>query len=110
MIAAPRPFMVIDTVIWSSGMREQRPHVVMESDSHTGHADIAGNARMIAVVAAVGGEIEGDGKAFLAGREVAAVERVGILRGGEARILPDGPGLGHVHRRIGAAQYGAMPG
>ena len=59
---------------------------------------------MVAVVAAVGGEIEGDREAFLAGGEIAAVEGVGILRRGEAGILPDGPWLGDVHGRVGAAQ------
>ena len=67
---------------------------------------------MIAVVAAVGGEIEGDRQALLPGREVAPVEGVGILRRGEAGILPDGPRLVDVHGRVGAAQIGrdARPG
>ena len=59
---------------------------------------------MVGVVAAVGGQIEGDRQALLAGGEVAAVEGVGILRRGEAGILPDGPRLGDVHGRVGAAQ------
>src|SRR5262249_15047018 len=59
---------------------------------------------MVAVIAAMGGEIEGNGQALLAGREIAAVEGVGILGGGEAGILPDGPGLSRVHGRVGAAQ------
>ncbi len=46
---------------------------------------------MIGVVAAMGGEIEGDGDALLAGGEVPTIEGVGILGGGEAGILPDGP-------------------
>ena len=52
----------------------------------------------------MGREIEGDRKAFLSGREIAPVEGVGIFRRGEAGILPDGPGLVDIHRRIGAAQ------
>src|SRR6185436_10795756 len=59
---------------------------------------------MIAVVAAVGREIERDGKALLPGGQVPAVEGVGILGGGEAGILPDGPGLRDVHGGVGAAQ------
>ena len=59
---------------------------------------------MIAVVAAMGGEIEGDRQALLTGGEVAPVEGVGILGGGEAGILPDRPRLGDVHGRVGAAQ------
>ena len=59
---------------------------------------------MIAVVAAVCGEIESDGEAFLACREIAAVEGIGILCGGEAGILPDRPWLRRVHRGVGAAK------
>ena len=59
---------------------------------------------MIAVVAAMGREIERDREAFLPGREVAAIEGVAVLRGREARILPHGPRLRDVHGRVGAAQ------
>src|ERR1700685_2650080 len=59
---------------------------------------------MVAVIAAVGGEIESDREALLAAGEIAAVEGVGILRRGEAGILPDGPWLSDVHGGIGAAQ------
>ena len=89
---------------------EQRAHVVDRVDRDARHADVAGDARMIAVVAAVGGEIEGDREALLAGGEVAPVEGVGILGGGEAGVLPDGPRLGHVHGRVGAAQIGRDAG
>ena len=83
---------------------EQRAHVVDRVDRDARHADVAGDARMIAVVAAVGRQIERDREALLPAGEVAAVERVGILRGGEAGVLPDGPRLRHVHGRVGAAQ------
>ena len=59
---------------------------------------------MVAVIAAVGGEIESDRQAFLAAGEIAAVEGVGSSAVGEAGILPDGPRLGDVHGRVGAAQ------
>src|SRR5262245_17287871 len=59
---------------------------------------------MIAVIAAVRGEIESDGEAFLTRREIAAVEGIGIFSGGEAGILPDRPRLRRVHRRVGAAK------
>ena len=65
---------------------------------------------MIAVVAAMRGEIEGDRESFLSGGEIAPVEGVGILGRGEAGILPDGPGLGDVHGRVGAAQIGRDAG
>ncbi len=59
---------------------------------------------MIAVVAAMGGEVESDRQAFLPGGEIAPIERIGILGRREAGILPDGPRLGDVHGRVGAAQ------
>ena len=83
---------------------EQRAHVVDRIDRDPGHADIARDAGVVGIVAPVGGEVEGHRQALLPGREVAPVERVRILRRGEAGILPDGPGLGHVHGRIGPAQ------
>ena len=65
---------------------------------------------MVAVVAAVGGEIEGDRQAHLPGRQIAPVEGVGILRGREAGILPDGPGPAGIHGRLGPAQEGEQAG
>ena len=50
------------------------------------------------------GEVEGDGHALLTGREVAAIEGVGVLGGGEAGILPHRPRPLHVHGRVGTAQ------
>ena len=89
---------------------EQRAHVVDGVDRHAGHADVAAHARVIAVVAAVGGEIEGDGEALLAGGDVAAVEGVGVLGRGEAGVLPDGPRLRDVHGRVRPAQIGRDAG
>ena len=83
---------------------EQRAHVVDRIDRHARHADVAGDARVIAVVAAMGGEIEGDREPLLSGGEIAPVEGVGILGGGETGILPDRPRLGQVHGRVGPAQ------
>ena len=59
--------MVIDTLISASGMpRNSGAHVVDGIDRHAGHADVAAHARVVAVVAAMGGEVEGDGEALLA--------------------------------------------
>ena len=59
------PFIVIDTDIWSSGMPvEQRAHVVDGVDRDPGHADVAGDPRVVGVVAAVGREVEGDRQPF----------------------------------------------
>ena len=62
-------------------------------------ADVAGDARMVAVIAAMGGEIEGDRKPLLPSGEITAVEGVGFLGGGEARILANGPGPPGIHGR-----------
>ena len=83
---------------------EELPHVEDRVDGHAGHADVARHPGVVGVVAAVGGQVEGDRQALLAGGQVAAVEGVGLLGGGEAGVLPDGPGLVDVHRRVGAAQ------
>jgi len=83
---------------------EQRAHVVDRVDRHAGHADVAGYARMIAIVAAMGGEVERHRQALLSGREVAAIEGVGIFRRREAGVLPHRPRLVDVHGRVGAAQ------
>ncbi len=83
---------------------EELPHVVERVDRHARHPDIARHPRMVAVVAPVGGQIEGDGQALLTGGQVAPVEGVGLLGGGEPRVLADRPGLVDVHRRIRAPQ------
>ena len=58
----------------------------------------------------MGGEIEGDRQALLAGGEVAPIEGVGVLRGGEAGILAHGPRLGDIHRGVGPAHIGRHAG
>ena len=88
---------------------EERARVVDRVDGHAGHADVAADPRVVGVVAAVGGQVEGDAEALLAGGEVAPVERVGLLGGREPGVLADGPRLGRVHRRVRAAQERAEP-
>ena len=88
---------------------EERARVVDRVDRDAGHADVAAHPRVVGVVAAVGGQVERDAQALLAGCEVAPVERVGLLGGREAGVLPDRPGLGGVHRRVGPAQERAQP-
>ena len=83
---------------------EQGAHVVDRVDRDAGHADIAADALVIGIVAPVGGKIEGDGEALLAGRQIAPVERVGVFRRREPGILAHGPRLGNVHGRVGAAE------
>ena len=57
----------------------------------------------------MGGQVERDAQALLAGRQVAPVERVGLLGGREPGVLADRPRLGGVHRRVGPAQERAEP-
>ena len=85
---------------------EERAHVVDRIDRDAGHADIAGDARMVGIVAAMRRQVEGDREALLPGGEVAPVEGVRILRRREAGILPDRPGPPDIHRRVGAADKG----
>ncbi len=81
-----------------------------ESMRDAGLADIAHDARMVAVIAAMGGKIEGDRQPHLPAPQILAVEGVGILGGGEAGILPDGPRAVGIHRGARAAGIGARPG
>ena len=99
------PFIVIDTDILSSGTPSKR--IFMSStrvDRDAGLADVADDARVVGVVAAVGGEVEGDREAHLPRGEVRAVERVRLLGGREAGVLADRPRPVRVHRRARAAQ------
>ena len=89
---------------------EQHLHVLDRIDGHAGHADVAGDARMIRVVAAMGRQIEGDRQPGLPRRQVAAVEGVRLLRRREAGVLPDRPRLPQVHRRVRPAQERRHPG
>ena len=81
---------------------EQDLHVLDRVDGHPRLAHVAGDPRMVRVVAAVGGEVEGDGQPGLTRFEVAAVERVRLLGRRVARVLAQGPGTAGVHRRPGA--------
>ena len=105
MTGSTAPFMVMLTDISSKrDAVEQQLHVLDGVDRDARHADVAGDARIVAVVAAMGGEIEGDAEALLPGGEVAAVEGVGLFGGREAGILADRPRPTGVHRRIGPAR------
>ena len=83
---------------------EQDAHVEDRVDRDAGHADVAGDARVVAVVAAVGGEVEGDRQALLPGREVAAVERVGSSAVENPAYCRMVQGWVDVHGRVRPAQ------
>ena len=82
---------------------EQFAHVQDRVDGHPGHPNVALHPGMVGVIAAVGRQVEGHRQTFLPGRQIPPVEGVGVRRGGEPRVLADGPRLVDVHRRIGPA-------
>ncbi len=83
---------------------EQDFHVAHGVDRDARLADIADDARMVRIIPAMGGQIERDREALLPRRQVAAIEGVRFLGGGEARILADGPRAARVHAGIGTAR------
>ena len=85
---------------------EQDAHVEDAVDGHASHSDIAQHARIVAVVAAMGRQVEGDAEALLTHRHVVLEEGVGSLGGGESGVLPDRPGARHIHRAVWAADEG----
>ncbi len=88
---------------------EEELHVLDRVDGHAGLADVADDARMVGVVAAMGGEVERHRYALRAGGERLAIEGVGFLGGGETGVLADGPRPRRVHRRLRPAQEGLEP-
>ena len=85
---------------------EQDLHVLDRVDRHPGLAHVTGHARVVAVVATVGGQVKGDADALPAAGQRLAVERIGFLGGRKAGVLADGPGPHRVHAGLGAAQVG----
>ena len=89
---------------------EEDLHVLDRVDGHAGLADVAHHALVVGVVAAMRRQVEGDRQPLLARGEVAPVEGVGLLGGGEAGVLPDRPRPQRVHRRVRPAQERRQPG
>ena len=85
---------------------EEDLHVLDGIDRHAGHADVALDARVVRVVAAMRREIERDREAHLAGGEVGAVEAIAVLGRAEAGVLANGPRLVGVHGGVRAASEG----
>jgi hypothetical protein len=71
---------------------EQRAHVAEMRDRHADLSDLARGERMIAVVAGLRRQIEGDGEAGLTLGEVLAIERVRLARGRMAGVGAEDPG------------------
>ena len=89
--------------------REQDLHVEDGIHRHAGLAHVADDAGVVGVVAAVGRQVKGYGKALLPRGEVAPVESVALLGGGKTGVLPHGPGARDVHGGIGPSQEGRHP-
>ena len=91
----------------SSGMPSNS--TFMSSDRihrHAGLADVGESARMIRVVAAMGGQVERHRQTLLAGGDIAPVKCVALLGRGKAGVLAHGPWLGDIHRAVRPAQEG----
>ena len=80
-------------IVASGNVGEQRAHVADMRDRDADLADLAARQRMVAVVAGLGRQIEGDGKPGLALGEIGAVEAIGFERGRMAGVGAENPGL-----------------
>ena len=89
---------------------EEDLHVLDRVDRHAGLADVADDAGIVRVVAAVRGQVEGDRDALAAGGERLAVEGVGGFGGGETGVLADRPGFTAYIVACGPRTKGAKPG
>ena len=77
MTGSTAPFIVIETLIEiERNAGKQGAHVIDRIDRDARHADVASDARMIGIVAAMGREVESDREALLAGGEIGAIEGV----------------------------------
>ena len=81
-----------------------------EFDRHAGLADLARRQRIVAVVADLGRQIEGDAQAGLSLAEQVLEALVGLGGGAIARVLAHRPEAAAVHRRLHAAGEGVLAG
>ena len=90
---------------------EQQLHVLERVDRHPDLADLALGARVVRVVAHLGGQVEGAAQAGLAGGEQEVEALVGLRGAAEAGVLAHRPGPGPVHLLVDARGCtAAMPG
>ena len=87
---------------------EQRLHVADVRHGHAHLAHLAAGHGIVAVVARLGGQVEGDGEARLALGQVGAVQLVGGLGGGVARVGPHHPRTVRL-ALVGHAPFSAVP-
>ena len=88
---------------------EEDLHVLDRVDRNSGLADVADDARMVAVVAAVGREVERDREPHLTGREILGGRTRSIPPQWKSPVLPDRPRPVRVHRRPRSAQIRREP-
>lgn len=86
--------------------REQDVHIQHGADRNARLADVADNARIVRIIAAMGREVKRDRETFLTGREVAAIERIGLFCRRETCVLAHRPRTEDVHRGVRPAQAG----
>ena len=79
-----------------------------DGDAHL--TDLAGAARVIAVEAHLGREVEGHGEPRLTLGKQVAETRIGIARGAVARVLADAPEPPAIHGGLDPAGEGRHPG
>ena len=89
---------------------KQRFHVGQRFDRYASLADLARRQRIVAVVADLGRQIEGDAQAGLSLAQQVLEALVGFGGGAVARVLAHGPEAAAVHRRLHAAGEGVLAG
>ena len=110
-IGSTAPFMVIETVTWSSGMPSKRTFM-SSTESIATPALPTSPARAGGPSRSRGGSRDRRPPRGPAGRRPGwrLVEGVRLLGGGEARVLAQGPGPVRVHGGARPAQEGEQPG
>ncbi len=91
-------------------LRQQAPHVVDGVDRHPHPTDLARRFGVVAVVAHLRGQVEGDAEAGLPLREQVAVALVGLVGRAEAGVLPHRPQPSTVHVGLHPAREGGQAG
>ena len=76
---------------------KQNLHILNGINSDAGFTNIAGYPRMVRVIAAVGGKVEGNGKPSLSGRKVGTIKGIGFFSRGESCVLTNSPWATRVH-------------
>jgi hypothetical protein len=99
-----------DRNIFKRDTVEQNFHIGDAIDSHAGLAHITNDARVVRVVAAMSGEIEGHRETRLPRLQVLSVEGVGFFCGGKTGVLTYGPWAARIHGRPGPTDKGRQAG